>query len=199
MINPADYTITVKRVIADGEPVFRASVRELPHLAEYADSYTEAYELVLDAIQTLYEAAKESERDFPIPSSDESDFSGRVTLRMPKSLHRQMSDQAVAEGISFNQYLVSVLSYAAAHGASYFSLETTLADTSLSGLEYLGPSEIGKQSVRFQHTDISRIVMPTSEDQTVFSGNQVFVRRMIDLGEQDSGSLYEGFNTRSHQ
>ncbi len=30
----------------------------------------------------------------------------RFTLRLPESLHRQLSDQAQREGISLNQYLV---------------------------------------------------------------------------------------------
>lgn len=129
MINPADYTIVVKRVPADGEHVFRATVKELPHLAEYANSFTEAYELAVDAIETLFAAANEEGRDFPAPIADgEADFSGRVTLRMPRSLHRQMSEQADSEGISFNQYLVSVLAYAAARGAEYFSEAPPVGD-----------------------------------------------------------------------
>ena len=120
MINPDDYTITVKRVSLDGEFVYRATVRELPHLAEYADSQGDAYALVRDAIQTLYEAAKHEGREFPIPSQDEVEFSGRVTLRMPKGLHRQLSEQADAEGVSFNHFLVTVLAFAAARSTSYF-------------------------------------------------------------------------------
>lgn len=133
MINPDDYTITVKRVSLDGEFVYRATVRELPHLAEYADSHEEAYALARDAIQTLYEAAKQEGREFPIPSQDELEFSGRVTLRMPKSLHRQLSDQADAEGVSFNHFLVTVLALAAVRSSSYFSsfaIATQIAQSS---------------------------------------------------------------------
>ena len=47
------YAITIQRVFADGEYVFKASVQEFPHLFEYADTYAEAYELMIDAIETL--------------------------------------------------------------------------------------------------------------------------------------------------
>ena len=33
----------------------------------------------------------------------------RLTLRLPDSLHRQLSDQAKQEGISLNQYIVYAL------------------------------------------------------------------------------------------
>lgn len=120
MINPNDYTITVKRVSLDGEFVYRATIRELPHLVEYADSHEEAYALAHDAIQTLYEAAKQEGREFPAPSRDEVEFSGRVTLRIPKGLHRQLSEQADAEGVSFNHFLATVLAFAAARSTAYF-------------------------------------------------------------------------------
>lgn len=129
MINPADYTITVKRIAEGDGFVFRATVKELPHLVEFADTYTEAYELALDAIESLAEAAKEEGREFPTPSPDDSEYSGRVTLRMPKSLHRQLSDQADAEGVSFNHFLVSVLAFAAARGLNYFGSFATRTET----------------------------------------------------------------------
>jgi len=121
VIDPTDYSITVKRVLVDGEMLFRATVKELPHIAEYGESYAAAYELAVDAIKTLQEIAEEAGHQFPVPVDEETEFSGRITLRMPKGLHRQISELADEEDISLNQYLVSVLSFAAVTGASYFS------------------------------------------------------------------------------
>ena len=39
-----------------------------------------------------------------------SQFSGRITLRTPESLHRGLIEKAQSEGVSLNQHLVYVLS-----------------------------------------------------------------------------------------
>jgi len=39
-----------------------------------------------------------------------NDFSGQLRLRMPKSLHRDLSINADREGISMNQYIIYLLS-----------------------------------------------------------------------------------------
>ena len=38
-------------------------------------------------------------------------YSGRVTLRLPKSLHRALAESAEEEGGSLNQHLVNILVY----------------------------------------------------------------------------------------
>lgn len=47
--------------------------------------------------------------DIPLPSSDNS-YSGKLLVRMPKSLHRRLAETAEREGVSLNQYIVSLLS-----------------------------------------------------------------------------------------
>jgi antitoxin HicB len=47
----------------------------------------------------------------PIPLPNNSiEYSGKLLLRMPKSLHRDLARQAEAEAISLNQYISSILS-----------------------------------------------------------------------------------------
>lgn len=57
-------------------------------------------------IQTAYEKSVK----IPEPNSISDKFSGRITLRTPKSLHRDLVEQAEKEGISLNQYIVYLLS-----------------------------------------------------------------------------------------
>lgn len=128
MTDPESYSIAVKRVPVDGELLFRATVNELPHIAEYAETHAEAYELAVDAIRTLQETSRELGQHFPPPMEEETEFSGRVTLRMPRALHRQISTQADREGVSLNQYLVSVIGYAAAAGGSFFRETASTSD-----------------------------------------------------------------------
>lgn len=122
-MNPADYSITVRQVNLDGEPVFEARIRELPDVVEYADRADEAYDLALDSIETTAIVLAEQGRPMPPPFEPVDDYSGRVTLRLPRSLHRSLADGAEAEGVSLNQHLVSMLAYQAGTRSGQADLE----------------------------------------------------------------------------
>lgn len=111
MIDPHAYGIEVRRRVIDGEAKFEARVRELPDLAEYADTFDEAYALAVDAIETTAKVFAERGRAMPAPVEPVDDWSGRVTLRVPKSLHRALAEAADTEGCSLNQHIVNVLGY----------------------------------------------------------------------------------------
>lgn len=110
-IDPHAYNISIRRDNFDGEVLFEARVKELPDLVEYGESYQEAYDLVVDSIETAAAAFAEKGRTFPAATVPTDDFSGRVTLRLPRSLHRVLAETAESEGVSLNQHLVNVLSY----------------------------------------------------------------------------------------
>ncbi len=110
-IDPHAYNITIRRAAFDGEALFEARVKELPDLVEYGESFDEAYDLAVDAIDTAAAAFAEKGRMFPPAVVPVDDYSGRVTLRLPRSLHRALAESADEEGVSLNQHLVSILSY----------------------------------------------------------------------------------------
>jgi len=124
MTDPRDYSIEVQRRQLDGETVFEARVRELPDVAEYADSFDEAYLLALDTIETTAAIFAEKRRDMPPPLEPVDDWSGRITLRLPKSLHRTLALTAEREGSSLNQYICAVLACHSglAHAGAPFEL-----------------------------------------------------------------------------
>jgi predicted HicB family RNase H-like nuclease len=124
MIDAERYAITVRKVLADGEELWRATVRELPDLAEFAETREEAVELALDAIETLKSAAREERRPFPEPIEDEEEYSGRVTLRMSKSMHRVTALRAVDEGVSLNSYIVECIARNPPAGVAVQTAET---------------------------------------------------------------------------
>ena len=110
-VNPYAYNITVREIDFDGDPHFEARVKELPDVREYGASYGEAYELAIDTIETAATMFDEEGRSFPPPAVLQDDFSGRVTLRLSKSMHRALAYSAQDEGVSLNQHLVNVLTY----------------------------------------------------------------------------------------
>ncbi|WP_205987951.1 toxin-antitoxin system HicB family antitoxin [Pseudoalteromonas sp. MEBiC 03485] len=111
MFDASLYNITVRKGNFDGEVFFEAKVKELPDVAEYAETYEEAYLLALDTIETTAEALAEEGKVMPAPILENDDFSGRVTLRMPKSMHAALSSWSESEDISLNQLLVNCLAF----------------------------------------------------------------------------------------
>lgn len=69
----------------------------------------------VETLSTLEEIAVEwlraaLERDQPIPDPVEhNDFSGRLVLRMPKSLHKKAARLAELDGVSLNHFIVTSL------------------------------------------------------------------------------------------
>lgn len=128
MIDAHSYNITVRKAIIDGETFFEATVRELPDLAEYGDSHQEAYELAIDAIETAAKMYADAGRAFPPAHVPEDRYSGRITLRMPKSLHKRLAVQAEQDDISLNQYILGLLAFNAGHEAARSNHTVTVSD-----------------------------------------------------------------------
>lgn len=111
MINPEKYSIRIQLVEDDDGTYYVGTVDEVPGVAAFEASHQDAYAVLLSSLIALQEAAKNEGRDFPKPfPSSESNYSGRVTLRMPSWLHMQMDISAQREQVSLNQYIVSLLS-----------------------------------------------------------------------------------------
>ena len=111
MTNAYNYNVVVRRIVSDGEAMFEARVKEFPDLTEYADTPEEAYALAIDAIETVAVVCAEKGKPMPDVMDLPAEYSGRVTLRLPKSLHRTLSETALEEDVSLNQHLVNVLCY----------------------------------------------------------------------------------------
>ncbi|MDE0026334.1 MAG: toxin-antitoxin system HicB family antitoxin [Spirochaetaceae bacterium] len=107
--NPYAYNITVRECEFEGEPLFEARIKELPDVREFAESAQDAYALAIDTIETAAAMFAETGRPFPLPVRPQDQYSGRVTLRLPKSLHRELASAAEEEGVSLNQHLVTAL------------------------------------------------------------------------------------------
>ncbi|AEG01194.1 type II toxin-antitoxin system HicB family antitoxin [Methylomonas methanica] len=115
MIDPSNYNITVRKGWFDGEHCYEARVAELPDVAEYADSFEEAYALAIDTIEVTAEMLAAQGKAIPSPMIPADEYSGRVTLRLAKSLHRSLAQAADMEGVSLNQHLTNILNYYAGY------------------------------------------------------------------------------------
>lgn len=90
---------------------FVATIPDFPYLSAFGETQEDA---VADAKQVLQMAIESLERDgIPLPQPKYykiQQHSGQVRLRMPKSLHHELSLIAESEGVSLNTHMVSLLS-----------------------------------------------------------------------------------------
>lgn len=100
------YPLVVKE---DEDGTYYAEYPDLKGCMTVGNSLSEISESIEDAKLTWIETAFENNIDIPEPKS-ESDYSGSFRIRMPKSLHKSLADDAKNEGISMNQYCIYLLS-----------------------------------------------------------------------------------------
>lgn len=123
------YTISVRKEIVEGDELYVARVTELQDVEEYADSHAEAYALAIDTIETAYELCLKKGITFPKPAKiDENleQLSGRITLRVPRSLHFKLVQLANSEEVSLNQFIVYKLSESYGKVSLYNKMVTQL-------------------------------------------------------------------------
>ncbi|MDM8534642.1 toxin-antitoxin system HicB family antitoxin [Clostridiaceae bacterium HSG29] len=98
-------------VVKEDDGSYYAEYPDLKGCMTIGNSLSEISEAIKDAKQAWIETAIENNIKIPEPKS-ENDFSGSFRIRMPKSLHKSLSDDAKNEGISMNQYCIYLLSKA---------------------------------------------------------------------------------------
>ena len=108
---PEEYTISVRLEHDEGEWIYVARVEEIPDIKEFSETAEFARELALDSIATAQKMCIEGEIPFPPPKvPTDTLVSGRVTLRLPRSVHARCIQEAGKESVSLNTYLVSKIS-----------------------------------------------------------------------------------------
>ncbi len=100
------YAVTL---YPDPEEGYVAQIKDLPGCLTQGETLKETMANLNEARELWIETAYEADDNIPLPSSNDS-YSGKLLLRMPKSLHRRLAETSEREGVSLNQYIVSLLS-----------------------------------------------------------------------------------------
>lgn len=95
-------------IVRDEDGGYAASFPELRGCITCGDTIQETIENAEDAKRCWIEAAIEEGINIPEPKNSE-DYSGQFKLRIPKALHKTLSEQSAQEGVSMNQYCVYLL------------------------------------------------------------------------------------------
>ena len=94
---------------SDEDKAWIAVVPDLPGCCRaHGSTQQAALREAATATKLWLSVARKDGRDIPEPTGKEA--SGKLLVRMPKSLHRSLQLEALREGVSLNQLVVSLLS-----------------------------------------------------------------------------------------
>ncbi len=94
---------------SDEDNSFVATIPGIKVLSAFGVTREEALSELHIAAEAYFEALEAAGKPLPLPEKV-TPYSGQLRLRMPKSLHASLSNEAKDENISLNTYIVSLLS-----------------------------------------------------------------------------------------
>ena len=101
------YTIE----ITPDEDSYFIKIKELEGCMSVGESKFDALAMIEDAMREWLAVAIEDGIDIPLPETMQADrYAGKFPLRLPKTLHKKLAENAEKDGISLNQYMVMLLS-----------------------------------------------------------------------------------------
>lgn len=145
---------------------YTAKIAEFPGCVTEADTAAKALKRLEDVAESWIEAVLDMGQVVPEPMAEQG-YSGKLMLRLSRSLHRRAAEMAHAEGVSLNQFIVIILAERTGTIQAKATAKTTMVLASpwptisrgyrfLTGTEDLRPMPI----VPMEHP-------PTTPDQAV--------------------------------
>jgi antitoxin HicB len=95
-------------VVPETDGTYRGEILEFPGCIATGDTPAEVLEAIEDVADGWLQSALANHQPIPNPV-DNTEFSGRLVLRMPKNLHKKAARLAEREGVSLNQFIVTCL------------------------------------------------------------------------------------------
>ena len=117
MAHSIDYYMSLPYAVkvVPREGGYFARVEDLPGCMAWADDLEHLWPAVGQAKLRWIEEALHTDRRIPEPGESEEslrEYSGKILLRMPRSLHRDLAGRAHLEGVSLNHFIVITLARA---------------------------------------------------------------------------------------
>ena len=104
-------------LIPDSDGGYSAEILEFPGCYSQGETAEEAVANIEEAARNWIGATLDAGNPIPLPSTD-YEYAGKVALRLPRSIHRQVIRLAEKDGVSLNSFLVTAI--AARIGAEEF-------------------------------------------------------------------------------
>jgi predicted RNase H-like HicB family nuclease len=97
------YHIVIRHLNDETGAYSFAAVQEMDGWMSHGDTYSEAFENIREAMAGWIETKLAGGFPVPLPF-EESRYSGRFVVRLPRSLHARLAAEAEEEGVPLNQY-----------------------------------------------------------------------------------------------
>jgi predicted RNase H-like HicB family nuclease len=94
--------------VPDTDGTFRGEILEFPGCIATGDTPSETLSALEEAAESWLVAVLARGQSIPDPV-DNAGFSGRMVLRLPKSLHKKATRLAQRDGVSLNQFIIAGL------------------------------------------------------------------------------------------
>lgn len=99
----------VRRLMKEEDDTYTASILEMPGCVASGSDPIEALKKLEHVSESWVESALKSGYEFRDPI-DSSHFTGKIALRLPRMLHKQVAEMAMLDETSINQFLVMAIS-----------------------------------------------------------------------------------------
>ena len=116
-----EYGFVIKLVDYDGEKAWIAESTDLKGCVGQGNTIEAAIEELADNEKLWLDIARERGIEIPAPTveKEQSEYSGKLTVRLGARLHRETAECAKKDGISINQHIINaVVSYNALESAA---------------------------------------------------------------------------------
>ena len=97
-----------RMVFPESDGTYRAQVKEFPGCIASGDTAAEALATVEEVAESWLESAIANGQPIPDPI-DDAEHSGKLVLRLPKSLHTRAAYAAKFEGVSLNHFIATAV------------------------------------------------------------------------------------------
>jgi predicted RNase H-like HicB family nuclease len=95
-------------VVPEDDGTFRAEIVEFPGCIAVGDTAAEALANLESVAESWLQATIAKGLHVPEPIEN-TEFSGKLVVRLPKTLHKKAAHAAAREGVSLNQFIVSCI------------------------------------------------------------------------------------------
>ena len=103
------YAFTIRELEPEEGGGWYVEIPTLPGCSSDGETIEEAVRNLEEAMLLWIEVAEEAGLNLPSPDREIGEFSGKLTVRMPRTLHRDLTLEAELENVSLNQYITYIL------------------------------------------------------------------------------------------
>lgn len=103
------FKYSIDMAWSEADACYVATIKEFPGLSSFGDTPEEAAKEAQKAARGFIKVLQEDGEKVPQPEMLTT-YSGQTRIRLPKSLHASLSQEAKSQGVSLNTYLVALLS-----------------------------------------------------------------------------------------